>query len=252
MKQTIDCKLKKHCKAPEGHCGFKCYPFTVLHGVNGNTGLWKTRNVPKKYDNCFLENLPQLEPDLTFQRMQQYINTVTDRVAEGSGLYLFSVPSKINPLGTGTGKTTTAITILNEFLVKRVIQHTQGNELKNNPVLFMPMADFQNIYNAQFRGTREMQEQASDIYYSYKAKMKRVELLVIDDIAIRNSTEAFMNEFYEIINHRVNEDLATIYTSNEPLSKLVEIFGERIVSRIEGSTFQYIFAGKDHRRKEWC
>lgn len=247
----IDCKLKKYCKAPEGQCGFKCYPFAVLHGVEGKTGLWKTRNVPKKYDNCFLENLPQLEPDQTFKRMQQYINTVTDRVAEGSGLYLFSVPSKINPLGTGTGKTTTAITILNEFLVKRVIEHVKGNELKANPVLFMPMSDFQNIYNAQFRGTRDSQEQASEIYYSYKNRMKRAELLVIDDIAIRNSTEAFMNEFYEIINHRVNQDLTTIYTSNEPLTGLVEIFGERIVSRIEGSTMQFPFTGKDHRRKEW-
>lgn len=245
-----NCKLKKHCKQNQ-ECDFRCYPCTILHGVDGKTGLWKTRNVPRKYDNCFLENLPPIDPPQTRKVVSDYIEWVTDVVEQGVGLYLFSKSSKNNPLGTGNGKTTTAVTILNEFLVRRVITHLQGNELKTNPVLFMEMADFQNIYNAQFRGTRDNQEQASEIFYRYKDRMKKVELLVIDDIAIRNATEAFMNEFYEIVNHRVNEDLATIYTSNEPLTGLVEIFGERIVSRIEGSTLQYPFAGKDHRRKEW-
>ncbi len=244
-----NCKLKNHCKQQK--CDFRCYPYTILHGVDGKTGLWKTRNVPKRYDDCFLENLPPIEPTQTRKAITDYINRVTEAVAQGVGLYLFSIPSKDNPLGTGNGKTTTAVTILNEFLVKRVITHLQGNEMKSNPVLFIEMADFQNIYNAQFRGTRDNQEYASEVFYRYKDRMKKVELLVIDDIALRNITEAFMNEFYEIVNHRVNEELATIYTSNEPLSGLVEIFGERIVSRIEGSTLQYPFTGKDHRRKEW-
>lgn len=244
-----DCRLKKYCK--KGVCDFTCYPFTVLYGVDGQTGLWKKRNVPKKYDNCFLDTLPKLEPSHTDEKMRSYIGKVFDLVKKGIGLYLFSVPNENNTLGTGNGKTTVATTILNEYLIQRVISYTKGDSLTSSPVLFVEMADFQNIYNSQFRGNFQSQEQASEVFYRYKHRMKQVELLVIDDLAIRNITEAFMNEFYEVVNHRVNEDLATIYTSNEPLHNLTEIFGERIISRIEGSTALYPFTGKDHRRKGW-
>ena len=106
-----NCKLKNYCKQQK--CDFRCYPYTILHGVDGKTGLWKTRNVPKKYDNYFLENLPPIDPPQTRKAITDYVNRVTEAVAQGVGLYLFSVPSKDNPLGTGNGKTTTAVTILN-------------------------------------------------------------------------------------------------------------------------------------------
>ncbi len=244
------CKFRPMCKSQQ--CSFKCYPFTFLHGIEGKTGLWKTKNVPKRYDHCKKDNLPKIEPAPTRTKMIEFMERVLELIDKGVGLYLFSIPSKENPMGTGTGKTTVATSILNEFLVQRAKQHLTGmKEIKTNPALFMEMSDFQNIYNAQFRGNRESQERASEVFYRYKDRMKTVELLVVDDIAMRNSTEAFTNELYEIINHRVNEGLSTIYTSNEPLANLTDLFGERIVSRIDGSTFSYPFIGKDHRRKDW-
>jgi len=242
-----NCQLRSTCKTPD-RCSLKCFPYTLMHGVEGKTGLWKARNVPKKYENVGAHNLPQITPASTRATMLRYMDNCMKHVTNGTGMFLYSVADKSNPLGTGTGKTTSACAIVNTYLQKRTLLHlTGGAKITNNPALFLKMADFQNTYNSQFRGTFEQQALASENYYFFKERMKKVELLVIDDIAVRNATEAFLNECYEIIDHRVTEEKATIYTSNVDLKELPRILGERIVSRIIGSTFAYPFNGADHR-----
>ena len=78
--------------------------------------------------------------------------------------------------------------------------------------------------------------------------MLQAELLVIDDIGLRNSTENFANELYEVIDERANDELATIYTSNYPIDSLGEILSHQIASRIEGSSIELEFEGKDNRK----
>jgi DNA replication protein DnaC len=242
-----NCKLKNHCNNKD-NCSFQCYPFTFLHGVDGKTGLWRTRNIPKKYENSLAATFPKVEPNITFEAMKRYMKNCLKHVENGTGMFLYSVPNKANPLGTGTGKTTTACSIVNEFLIKRTLEYFKGGrQIETNPVLFLKMAEFQNIYNGQFRGNKDTQEQNSLKYYIYKDRMKTVELLVIDDIAIRSGTETFLNEVYEVIDHRVTQEKTTIYTSNIGLKELSQYLGERTVSRIIGSTHAFPFTGEDYR-----
>ncbi len=246
----MDCKLKDKCKRAES-CSLPCYPFAVLYGNKGNGGYWNTKNTPKKYTELLLKDLPieKDNPD-TYRAVCKYVKNILLYVKEQStGLYLFSIPNAGNRLGTGTGKTTTACIILNEYLLARVIDMLQKKELVDNVAYFVRLSEFQNKYNEQFRGSIEAQHTASDTYYSIKKRMKDAELLVIDDIAIRDCTEAFKNEIYDIVDYRANEELATIFTSNIPLQGLSEILGERTASRIEGMTIPAGFKGVDHRRK---
>ncbi|ACV62711.1 hypothetical protein Dtox_1865 [Desulfofarcimen acetoxidans DSM 771] len=181
--------------------------------------------------------------------VKEYCKDISRKVAEGIGFYFFSVPDKSNPKGTGNGKTTAACTILNEFIVARTIEHMQHKRLiAEIPGYFVNVSKFQNAYNKQFRGPRDMQEEASLTYYRLKELMIVVELLVMDDIGIRDATDAFKNEFYEVIDERVSEGRATIYTSNEPLSRVAELLDVRITSRIEGSTLPITFKGADKRK----
>lgn len=212
-----------------------------MYGTTGEGGLWATRNVPKRYSNVLLENLP-IKNEPVYERMVAYIKDVANIVLNKRiGLYLYG--------GTGNGKTTTAITILNEFVIARARLHLSGSKkILSNPALFLKTSDFQNVYNAQFRGTPEMQVAASEKYYKLKERMKEVELLVIDDIAMRDTTEAFKQELYEILDHRVTEEFTTIFTSNVALENLVEFLGERISSRIEGMAIPFKFEGSDKRR----
>ena len=39
-------------------CNKHCYPFVMLHGTGGNAGFWGALNVPNRYKECLIENLP--------------------------------------------------------------------------------------------------------------------------------------------------------------------------------------------------
>lgn len=246
------CLLAPACQfaGKESHCHDLCFPFRKAHGESGDGGIVGAVGVPKKYKTATKQNLPiQKDNPQIYEVIIQICESVEDFIDEGIGLYLFSSPNKSNPKGTGNGKTTTALTVLNSYLSYRLVQHIKGERtIDKLPALFVKASKFQNEYNAQFRGTREQQEQASYVFYERKKQMIETDLLVIDDIALRGSTEAFSNELYEIIDERVTDERATIYTSNEPLSVVGQILSEQIRSRIEGSCELLAFEGRDHRR----
>ena len=241
----MDCKFSRTCKNYETEqCNVYCYPYVFIHGNDGKGGFWATRNVPKKYSDSLKENLPIKEDNpKIFIAISNYIDDILDKVQRTNrGLYFTG--------NTGTGKTTIAVTILNEYLIARCIQHVKGGKkIEVNPVLFIKLAEFQNIYNSQFRGTPDMQNDSSVKYYRFKERMNEVDLLVIDDIALRGCPEGFQNELYEIVDHRATEDITTIFTSNVTYEELPEYVGERIASRIAGMCGnQVILKGKDHRQ----
>lgn len=244
----MECVFKEECPAFDtDRCNAICPYFLVTHGEKGTGGFWGLRGVPKKYDNCMLNNLPA---DSQFEIIKKFIKLMPKKIEEGVGLYLFSAPTKDNPFGTGNGKTTSACAILNEWTKMQCGRHTRREiELTTNPALFVKASDFQNLYNSQFRGSMDMTQEASMKYYRYKQLMKEVQLLVIDDIAMRSGTEAYVNEMYEVIDHRAVEELATIFTSNVGFDGLKEIFGDRIASRIEGMSVPVSFKGRDFRKK---
>lgn len=249
---TKNCMFKGTCKKKDTQeCNSLCYPFVVLHGQKGIGGFWGTTGIPRKYKNITLDTLPiQEENPRAYETVKKYIERIAYFIEDkGLGLFMYSIPNKENLFGTGTGKTTTATAIINEYVLNATRRHLIGDkELKNNPAIFVKASELQNKYNAQFRGTVEMQQESSIKFYRLKDRMKAVALLVIDDIAIRDTTEAFRNELYEIIDHRATEELATIFTSNFPRSELTAMLGERIVSRIEGMTLEVGFKGRDFRK----
>lgn len=228
------------------------YPAIMMYGSNGNGGLWKSRNVPAKYSESWLDNLPiEADNPTAHATICKYCNSVVRYVQEKRvGLFLFSRPNSENKFGTGTGKTHSSITVLNHYLLERLRQHVKGEQkITDNPVYFCKSTDLQTAYNAQFRGTPEMQREASQKYYAVKSRVKKVELLVLDDVATKATTEAYTEELYEIIDHRATEELTTIFTSNMTLDEVADMLGHRIASRIEGMTVPVAFQGKDHRKK---
>ena len=246
----MECVLKKYCKRKET-CSLPCYPNTVMHGLRGDSGYWGTKNTPKKYSNLFIKDLPIKEENPeTFEIIKKYIEDILLYVREKNlGLYLFSIPNPENRLGTGTGKSTTACILLNEYLVVRVLQGLKDKDLAANLAYFVRLSEFQNKYNEQFRGSSENRETAANRFYSVKKRMMETELLAIDDVAVRDGTEAFKNELYDIIDYRAIEGLTTIFTSNYPIPEIREFLGDRICSRIEGMTVPLGFKGIDHRRR---
>ncbi|CDQ21718.1 ATP-binding protein [Halobacillus karajensis] len=227
-----------------------CYTHTLAHGIQGDGGFYGASGIPKKYRNSFFENLPiKADNPQAYKVAEAYISNVLDYVEKGVGLFFYSVPNKDNPRGTGTGKTTTATAIGNEYIKQRIIQKVTGQkDIKHQPTLFVRVSELQNTYNKQFRGSFEDQEKASTKFGRMLKKMENAELLILDDISLRSSTEPFTNILYEMVDKRDIEEKPIIYTSNFPVDKLPETLDHQTTSRVEGTTEQIAFKGTDHRK----
>lgn len=242
----MECKFYRTCtKYNTDECTPICYPRVMLHGIDGSGGFWNTTNVPKKYKDNLLDTLPIKEDTVnktTYEKVEKYCKFIMKfGLEQGMGLYFYG--------GTGTGKTTIATTILNEYLIARVRLHLRSEAIiTTNPTLFVRCAELQNNFNAQFRGSKELQEESSNKFHSLKQRMKTVEFLVVDDIALRDTTDSFRNELYEIVDDRAVNGLATVYTSNVEVDKLSNFLGDRIASRIDGMTVKLSVLGEDFRK----
>lgn len=242
----------------ERTCDYTCFACTFFHGLTsgGNGGLWATTGVPRRYKHVRVADLPfEQDNPKAYETLQQYTNNILRNIQEQNfGLFLHSIPNQANEMGTGTGKTTGAIAVLNEYVIARGVSYLKGEQgMEDNPVLFVRTSELQGHFNAQFRGSRELQDVASAKYYNLKKSIMRRELIVFDDIATRGSriSEAWEEELYQMIDYRASmlDNGATIFTSNESISKLPDLLGPRIASRINGMAIPIGFQGNDKRRE---
>lgn len=231
-------------------CDGSCYPSILANGLSGSGGFLNTSNVPKKYKHDFFIDLPiEKHNPMAYKVAKAYIEKFDEFIPLGAGLFFYSVPNSENKLGTGTGKTHTATVIANEYIKKRIVQHLKGeNRITVQPALFIRVAEFQNTYNKQFRGGFEEQEKATNKLNKMMKQMEQAELLILDDISLRSSTEAMTNLLYEILDERYINEKPVIFTSNFPIQKIGEILNPQVQSRIEGMTEQIAFNGKDFRK----
>ena len=251
--ETIEnkCLLADKCKVAgkQGICNITCYPYVLAHGTD-NGGFFNATGIPVKYRTSFLKTLPieKANPQ-AYALAEAYVTDVLSYVNDGVGLFLYSVPNAQNKLGTGTGKTTMATALGNEYLKARIIEHASGKKLiTNQPTFYVRVAEFQNTYNKQFRGGFDEQEEATTKVNKMMKKMQKSELLILDDVSLRASTEAFTNLFYEILDERYINEKPIIFTSNFPIEKIGETLNPQIQSRIEGMTEQVAFKGTDFRK----
>lgn len=130
----------------------------------------------------------------------------------------------------GCGKTHLAAAIANVVLDHQV------------PVLFVVVPDLLDHLRSTFRPD-------SDASYDARFELVRtVPLLVLDDLGTESGTGWAREKLYQIVNHRYNERLPTVFTSNIRL----EALDGRIVSRMHDAGIGAVvvqIAGQDYRRR---
>lgn len=72
-------------------------------------------------------------------------------------------------------------------------------------------------------------------------------LAVLDDIGAEKPSEWVVDRLYVVVNHRYENELPTIVTSNLRLSELGDRIGMRIASRLVETATQFELAGDDRR-----
>jgi DNA replication protein DnaC len=172
--------------------------------------------IPKRYNHCEFENFEEGHDESLVSAIRKARRFVEDFPIQKHGI-LFLGPC-------GVGKTHLAIAI-----IKRLIRE------KRVRCLFYDfrelLKEIQNSYNA-VSGTSEM---------SVLEPVLTSEMLVLDDLGAEKSSEWVGDTLSYIINHRYNNELATIITSNFPEERKKpgeEILAERIGTRLRSRLFE--------------
>ncbi|WP_309244784.1 DNA replication protein [Cohnella silvisoli] len=158
-------------------------------------------------------------------------------------LYLYSATP-------GTGKTTTAAALLNEWLTVNYIGSLQRNrQADERPAYFLDVNAWQTDYNAfnRPRVPDEIAAPAAARYYAAQRIAQTVPFLVADDLGVRDASEAFRADLHTVINARVAAELPTVYTSNIPLAELGSLFDRRLADRVRDLCVEFTFVGESKR-----
>ncbi|AYC30024.1 ATP-binding protein IstB [Paenisporosarcina cavernae] len=143
------------------------------------------------------------------QAAVKFIENFEEMKNAGKGLYLFSEKK-------GSGKTRLASSIANA-LVK--VHGVDIAFLKANDLLSQIKKTFSN----------EISTSEIDIIQVFR----KVEVLVIDDIAIEKPSEFAERVFFDIVDYRLEHKKVTFFTSNKTIENLAKIYKEgRVHSRI--------------------
>ena len=158
-------------------------------------------------------------------------------LADGSGVFFYGTK--------GTGKTKLAAIIANE------------RARAGSPVLFASVPDLMADIRASFDGGKTAEAVQA---------VKNTPFLVLDDLGAEKMTEWVGEQLFCIVNHRYNERLQTVVTSNYSPTEIIahmatvdrrgnvidDIQGQRIMSRIYGMCERVEIKGADWRMKGTC
>ena len=236
------CLLCKKFGKTSGHPTTACVMF---HGASGNGGRIAQSKVPAEYRYTLVTDL-QFNQKMfvayvdSFKKMFQPIVSTKDRI---KSLYLWSE-------ATGTGKTTTASALLNEYhIVHVLLSWKEGRKPNEYPTFFVDVNELQELFNRFNRQgiPQDVREEASREYYRRLEIAKKADLVAFDDIGLRNATEAFRGDLHTIVNHRTVQQLPSIYTSNHPIQSMSEVYDQRLYDRMRDLTVQVEFTGESLR-----
>ena len=216
------CYAEKYCRKNKSECSEFCDAYRLLRA------LYRMSRLPEKC--CYnIPLIPEREDIKNFERLNEYLKTVEERVEAGEGLYIWSE-------GVGNGKTSWACKIMSQYF--RKVAFKSGLE---NEGLYIYLPTFLEDLRTSYDG-----EQDPD-FLELLGMVKKCRLLIVDDIGAERSSEWVNERLLSIINTRVTQGLSTIYTSNISLDELGKRMGERIKSRIIGSVTEIHLVGKDRR-----
>jgi DNA replication protein DnaC len=244
MTHEKSCILANRCKlAGSTQCNSSCSAYIAMHGYSGKGGRVANANTPNDYRLLTLNNSPVRanQPKL-YTNIEKYIQTFERQFESDSqrvkSLYLWSE-------SPGTGKTTTAIAVLNEWMIAHYLGSLKRNrQAAQTPAYCLDVNAFQTDYNLATMTNDEAGINA------IKAVIKRAQtapFAVIDDIGVRSASEAFRAYIHAIINYRTVNGMPTIFTSNLPIEEMAVVFDARLYDRMRDMCAVLHFDGTSKR-----
>lgn len=221
----MDCYYTNRCKKQrEGGCD----PPTCLKLIKVDCLYNKTLLSKKQRYKTTLFPEANGTDELEFQFLAAATDQIENWVAQGSNLYLYSaIP--------GNGKTSWAVRFIQEYINK--IWHKSDLACK---ALFISVP----MYLIELKNSISKE---SEYINHIKENVRDTDLVVWDDIATKGATEFEGENLLNIIDYRINQGKANIFTSNVQPNELSELLGPRLASRIINTSTNIEFRGQDKR-----
>ena len=187
-----------------------------------------------------------VRPCLEGLRVADYTVTDGNRKAVEAARWMLSGGSGVFLYGTkGTGKTKLAAIIANE------------RARAGSPVLFASVPDLMADIRASFADGKTAETVQA---------VKETPFLVMDDLGSEKMSEWVGEQLFCIVNHRYNEQLPTVVTSNYSPTQIIrhmatvdargnvidDMQGQRIMSRVYGMCERVEIKGADWRMRGAC
>lgn len=232
------CILNEKRSGGCGSCSPHCPHRIALNGLTGVGGRVGASGMPKDYLATSLTNSPVNDSQGSiYASLGRYIQTFSDD--DVKSVYLWSE-------SPGTGKTTTACALLNEWISRKYVEYWRaGKQVPQILGMFLDINEMQSEYNLATMANEDSEMKR------FKDKIVRAQqapYLVIDDIGVRGATEAFRAYVHSIVNHRVSNGMPTVYTSNLSIEDMEDVFDERLYDRIRSNTGVMEFSGGSKRK----
>ena len=161
-----------------------------------------------------------------FYRLADIRKHIVYFVENGNNLYICSK-------WTGNGKTSWAIKMLHTYFHYTAVGNYDNLKgmFVNTTELLLQLKDFNN-----------------PLPKSYIEKLKEVDLVVWDDIAVSGMSNYDFTQLYTIIDKRILAEKSNIFTSNQPdVNAFADLMGGRLASRIYYTSEIVELKGKDMR-----
>lgn len=205
--------------------------------------------IPFKFMNRDFSNFEKGWQDTAFNKCWKYANDFpTDKRPTGvPSLYLYSVGTKDNTGGNGTGKTHITCAIAH-----RVFDNWKGEERGCPRIIFVSEPDLFRSIQATYsfdQEERRMRESEDDII----KKLTYCDLLLLDDVGKerRQDPRFIQRTLFAIIDGRYKAELPIILTANLDAdglkAHLEEASFDRFAEMIKGKRIN--MSGKSYRRK---
>lgn len=193
--------------------------------------LFYTSEVPKALQNPDNLILHPDEDDLdSFYRLKKIKDNIVDWVEEGNNLLICSE-------NCGNGKTTWAAKLMNKYFD----EIWSGNCLKPRGY-FINVGDLLLEFKLSINANKNMDK--------WRSRFQEIDLIVWDDIGDVPLTGYEHQILYSLINKRLANGKANIYTSNAVGETLKDMVGSRLYSRIYNNSEVIELVGPDMRGVE--
>src|SRR5699024_9761462 len=119
-----------------------------------------------------------------------------------------------------------------------------GEHPSQIPAIFLDINELQTEYNlaAMTSDDAAMKRIGGRI-----KRAQAVPFLVVDDIGVRDATDAFRAYVHAVVNYRTTNALPTVYTSNLAIEELAQVFDGRLYDRIRDQCAVIHFPGDSKR-----